>query len=404
LVKDSILPSGNENLIYIGLEHINQGTYTLNGIGTSDVVESNKFKFKVNDILFGKLRPYFKKVYYSRFDGICSTDIWVIRAKEGIEQRFLFYLIASDEFVELSVAGSNGTKMPRADWNHLKNSFWNIPPLSEQQAIAFILSSLDDKIELNRKQNETLEKIAQAIFKHWFVDFEFPNEGGKPYKSSGGEMIESELGLIPKGWRILTLNDLIHIKHGFAFSGEYFQDDENENILLTPGNFKIGGGFNSNKYKFYNGEIPNDYILNEDDLIITMTDLSVNGDTLGFPALVPTIQSKILLHNQRLGKVIINNNSIEKGFLYQLLLQDNYRQYILSGATGTTVRHTSPNRISSYKFILPSQSILKIYERIFTSLRNKEKINFLQSNTLSKLRDELLPKLMSGKVRVKSEK
>ena len=163
------------------------------------------------DILFGKLRPYFKKVVVAPFDGICSTDIWVVRATEKCDQTYLFYWMASQEFIDIANQGSEGTKMPRAKWNHVARINKEIPDMTEQVRIGRTLLAFYDKIELNQCMNETLEAMARALFKAWFVDFE-PVKAkmhGEPYPLPDevmalfpDELVESELGLIPKGWRV----------------------------------------------------------------------------------------------------------------------------------------------------------------------------------------------------------
>ena len=112
------------------------------------------------------------KVVRAPFDGVCSTDIWVVSSTNGIDQGFLYYWMASQEFVDFSMQGSEGTKMPRAKWNHVSRHKVPFFTEDEQKAIAHILGSLDDKIELNRRMNETLEAMAQALFKSRFVDFD----------------------------------------------------------------------------------------------------------------------------------------------------------------------------------------------------------------------------------------
>jgi len=107
------------------------------------------------------------------------------------------------------------------------------------------------------------------------------------------------------------LGDLVHIKHGFAFKGEFFSNEVTDDILVTPGNFHIGGGFKSNKLKYYKGSIPQDYVLCSGDIVVSMTDLSKMADTLGYAAKIPKSSSKRYLHNQRIGLVEIKNNSIE---------------------------------------------------------------------------------------------
>lgn len=158
---------------YIGLEHISECSLSLCGLGKCKDFKSTKNRFYSKDILYGKLRPYFRKVVIASFDGYCSTEIWVIRkTTEIIDQHYLFYIFADSRFSEQATLTSEGTHMPRAKWDSVKNFSINLPPLPEQKTIARILSSLDDKIELNRKLNKTLEEIAQTIFKSWFVDFD----------------------------------------------------------------------------------------------------------------------------------------------------------------------------------------------------------------------------------------
>ena len=177
LVRDSITPSTCPDLPYIGLEHIGQGTLSLNGTGSARDVESTKTAFCAGDILFGKLRPYFRKVVRPRFNGICSTDIWVVRPKEGVDAGFLYYLLASSEFVRFASQGAEGTRMPRAKWEQVSLFSAHLPPVSGQRAIAQILGALDDKIELNRRMSRTLESIIRTLFKSWFTISEDHNSG-----------------------------------------------------------------------------------------------------------------------------------------------------------------------------------------------------------------------------------
>ncbi len=155
-------------------------------------------------------------------------------------------------------------------------------------------------------------------------------------------------------WREERLGNLIDIKHGFAFKGEFFSDIPTENILLSPGNFHIGGGFKDDKLKYYSGEFPEDYILKENDVIVTMTDLSKEGDTLGYSAKIPSSSKNIFLHNQRLGLVKSKSNQVDINFIYWLLRTREYQKTIVNSCTGSTVKHTSPGRIQDYSFKLPS--------------------------------------------------
>ena len=152
-----------------------------------------------------------------------------------------------------------------------------------------------------------------------------------------------------------TLGSYIRVKHGCAFKGEYFTEAETLDVLVTPGNFAIGGGFLADKPKYYAGPVPDHYILQEGDLVVTMTDLSKAGDTLGYPALVPRMPGRRYLHNQRIGLVEIKEGAAaDKRFLFYRLRASDYRHHILATASGSTVRHTSPGRIREFETTLPA--------------------------------------------------
>ncbi len=163
LVGDKVDPTDCGDLPYIGLEHIGKGTLTLLGTGTARDVQSTKSAFRAGDILFGKLRPYFRKVFRPSFDGICSTDIWVVRPQAGVDAGYLSYLMASKAFVDFASQGSEGTRMPRAKWDYVVRYAFRLPPLAEQYGISHALSTLSDKIELNRRMAETLQETLRTL-------------------------------------------------------------------------------------------------------------------------------------------------------------------------------------------------------------------------------------------------
>ncbi|MBE2237820.1 MAG: restriction endonuclease subunit S [Caldilineaceae bacterium] len=185
-------------------------------------------------------------------------------------------------------------------------------------------------------------------------------------------------------WVVASLGDLVEIKHGYAFRGEFFRDEPIGDILLTPGNFAIGGGFRDNKFKYYDGPVPNDFVLKEGDLIVTMTDLSKNADTLGFAACVPAhVEGRHFLHNQRLGKVTITNEqAADLGFIEYLMRSTEYRHEIVASATGTTVKHTSPERIKRFRFLLPPLSEQRAIACILGALDDKIELNRRMNRTL----------------------
>jgi len=198
-------------------------------------------------------------------------------------------------------------------------------------------------------------------------------------------------------WTEEILRDLVDIKHGFAFQGEFFTDEETKEILLTPGNFAIGGGFKDDKLKYYFGEVPDEYVLSPQDLIVTMTDLSKNMDTLGYSALVPDKLGKRFLHNQRLGKVLIRDEKqLDKYFLYYLLRTKDYRNEVKASASGSVIKHTSPDRIRNYKFLLPPLLEQHAIARILVSLDDKIELNRSMNVTLKSMAQALFRKMIMG--------
>ena len=153
----------NKSVPYIGLEHIAAEELRLCGKGDSKNVLSNKHKFKMGDTLFGKLRPYLKKIAKPNFSGICSTDIWVIAPKADASKDFVFYFFANDKIINDACASSGGTRMPRANWDTLSKTSWKIPEIEEQKKIAAVLSKIQEAIEAKDNQKKNLEELFKTM-------------------------------------------------------------------------------------------------------------------------------------------------------------------------------------------------------------------------------------------------
>lgn len=202
-------------------------------------------------------------------------------------------------------------------------------------------------------------------------------------------MADKNTQQIPTGWREAILGDYISVKHGFAFKGEYFSEQENENVLLTPGNFNIGGGFKADKFKYYIGSFPEEYILHAGDLIVTMTDLSKDGDTLGYPAKVPRYENKNFLHNQRIGLVQFKREDLDRDFLYYLMHTRNYQKSIVNSASGSTVRHTSPDKIKEFRSLFPSLPEQRAIASVLSAFDDKIELLREQNKTLEAIAQTL---------------
>lgn len=190
-------------------------------------------------------------------------------------------------------------------------------------------------------------------------------------------------------WTPRKLGDFLKVKHGFAFKGSSITTDETSNILVTPGNFGIGGGFKDHKFKYCNGPFPEEYLFASGDIVVTMTDLSKEGDTLGYSAKVPNLAGKNFLHNQRVGKVLIKNSDLSADYCYWLMRTRDYQQFIVSSASGTSIRHTSPSTIESFGFDLPPLGEQKAIAEVLSSLDDKIDLLHRQNKTLESIAETI---------------
>ena len=188
-------------------------------------------------------------------------------------------------------------------------------------------------------------------------------------------------------WTQVSMGDIVDIKHGFAFKGDHIHDEPRGDVLLTPGNFAVGGGFKGEKFKYYDGLVPGEFVLSKGDLLVTMTDLSKLSDTLGYPALVPNrTGERRYLHNQRLGKVFLKRTEeVDTKFLYYVMCTADYRHEVLASATGTTVKHTSPDRIKQFRFMLPPLPEQRAIAGILGVLDDKIELNRRMNETLEQM-------------------
>jgi type I restriction enzyme S subunit len=267
-----------------------------------------------------------------------------------------------------------------------------IPPLREQKAIANILSTLDEKIETNNQINEKLEEMAQALFKHWFVDFEFPNENGEPYKSSGGEMVESELGMIPKGWEVGTIKDIGEVVGGGTPSkkkNDYYTS--NGIPWITP---KDLSGFNKRYIKKGSIDITHKGYKNSSAKMLPKGSVLFSSRApIGYIA----IASNEVTTNQGFKSVVPFEN-FGTEFVFQTL--KNNIETIKNRASGSTFKEISGGELKKIEVILPPQNVVDKFNQRTKKIGELIATYEEQNERLEKLRDTLLPKLMSGEIRV----
>lgn len=300
---------------------------------------------------------------------------------------YLLYLLLSKEIqheMKIRASGSTVEHLNMLDIRNLKLP--NLPSLKVQQEIGDTLGNLDAKIDNLRRQNETLEEIARSIFKHWFIDFEFPNADGKPYKSSGGAMVRSDLGDIPEGWRVFPLDEVADFLNGIAL--QKYPSDNKDNFLSVIKIRELRTGI-TNATDKASVDIPTKYIIDNGDIIFSWSgSLDVVIWNFGKGAL-----------NQHLFKV--TSSKYPKWLYYYWTL--NYLSHFqnIAKSKATTMGHIQRKHLTEALCNIPDAEFLEQADRIISPVLLKNISNALQIQTLTKTRDALLPKLMSGQLRVK---
>lgn len=320
----------------------------------------------------------------------CIHDGWLLFRDIQADKYFLFYWLKNtlQEFIH----SASGTVFKNLKTDIVKNLQILLPSIKEQKEIAGVLSSLDDKIELLREENKTLEATTQTIFKEWFVNFNFPNAEGKPYKSSGGKMIDSELGEIPEGWRVGSLGDFVDIRGGTTPSTEN-QDFWNGDIAWTS---------------------PKD-LSNSDSIFLLKTEKTITQRGLEkiSSGLLP-VGTLLLSSRAPIGYLAITNIELAINQGYIAFLPNKYllNQFmflwlkinmgtVIGASNGSTFLEISKGSFRKIEIVVPDQEILKVFQLSVNPIFEKMLSNTYQIQTLSILRDTLLPKLMSGQKRVK---
>jgi type I restriction enzyme, S subunit len=332
------------------------------------------------------------RYYEGKFDLYQRTYGVVLKSdsQDDWDARFLYYYFKIF-FEREYMGGSRGSSIPYIVRGNIENFLIPRLPLDEQKRIAEILSSLDETIKLNRKMNKTLEEIAQALFKRWFVDFEFPDENGKPYKSSGGKMIDSELGLIPEGWRVGKVSDLIRIESGFPFNSGMF-DESGRHKLVTIKNVQDGQFIPTctDLIAKFPEKLPKYCILKEGDILLSLT---------GNVGRICIVFGSDYLLNQRVA-ILIPIDEREKAFTYLLFRQKEFQRILMGISRGTAQQNLSPIESRSLEIAVPNKTVLDDFGKISNSIYWMMVANLKQIEELSAVRDSLLPRLMSGKIRV----
>ena len=284
---------------------------------------------------------------------------------------------------ELNYVSKTSTAVPIVNKTSFSNYCISVPSLETQQQIAKILSSFDDKIELNNKINDNLEQQAQAIFKSWFVDFE-------PFG-----------GVMPSDWEVFDLESIATIDNGYSYKGKELQSSDI--AMATIKNFDRNGGFKLDGFKEIvpSDKIRSSHYVEKFDILVAHTDLTQNADIIGnAELLLSTSKYNAIIASMDLVKVTSKEN-FNQFLLASLLKSESFKNHALGYVNGTTVLHLSKKALKEYSVYLPKDlSLLNNISSYFESVYLQIAINIEENQKLTQLRDALLPKLMSGEIDV----
>ena len=339
--------------------------------------------YKQGDVLVANIRPYLKKVWYADSEGGCSSDVLIFRAKNGHCTSFLYTVLMQDSFFEYAMLGSKGSKMPRGDKDQIMR--YELPTFTpmEEENIGNMMVDIMSKINVNRRINDNLEAMARQLYDYWFVQFDFPNEKGKPYKSSGGDMVWNEKlkREIPEGWNVANVFDELSVQYGFPFSTELFTEEPTSIPVV-----RIRDILENSVSAYSEEEVDEKYKLQKQDLLVGMDGnfhMNYWNDNVSYL-------------NQRSVRLRAKSKSTVS------IMQAKYdiAPYIKAKelrAKGSTVGHLSDKDLKElFVLVCPNIDFRNKFDSILAEIIE----NRCEMIELTKQRDELLPLLMNGQATV----
>ena len=326
-----------------------------------------------------------------------------LRANQDyITPDFLFYWFLNNQQIFKGAQQGNVFKSVTLDF--FDKTYVAIPSLQSQQKIATVLSALDDKIALNRRINAKLESMAKRLYDYWFVQFDFPNADGKPYKSSGGKMEYNEVlkREIPAGCEVKRLGSLFTTNRGVSYSTKTITGDKGI-PMINLASFSPDGSYNINGIKLYTGDYTIEKVLKPYDLVMCNTQqtaIDFSKDIIGKALLVPDIFGGDITSSHHVNTLKLCDNNL-KFYLYRLFNTDYFHAYISHYASGTNIMGLDFAGVENYMCEIPPADVLNKFSDMMLNIEKKKSEIIHENAKLTALRDRLLPLLMNGQVEVK---
>ena len=332
---------------------------------------------------------------------VCSNFCTAFRVKTGWNPLYVYYywqnMYNHGAFFNFE-GKTSGIKNLQLD-NALSAIEIEYLPLENQNQIVAPLIAIDEKIKVNRQINDNLEAMAKQLYDYWFVQFDFPNKEGKPYKSSGGAMVWNDKlkREIPQGWSISNVKSLIEpIERGISYSSDDLLDPF-ATPMINLACFSKAGDYRLGEMKFFSGKVSNDKLISPMDMLIACTDMTQGADIIGRPILASDEYDQYTFSTDL---ALVTPKGKFKMYLYYTLRTPFYHKYIRPFASGTTVKHLNLIGVENYGLPVPPIEIQSKFEDLITPIKEKQSKNLNEINALTKQRDELLPLLMNGQASV----
>jgi len=396
----------SEGINFIKSESISDSKY-LNNVIFEHIDEETDRKLKrsrINegDLLFSIAGAYLGKIAIAKASDVPANTnqaVGIVRLKKDkVNVDYVYYYFSQNNINAYINKLSSQSSQPNLNLDLLGKLEFELKSIKDQQKIASVLSSLDSKIELNNRINAELEAMAKTLYDYWFVQFDFPDKNGKPYKTSGGKMVWNEelKREVPEGWEVKLLDKEIEIQRGISYTSKEINGDGIPMISLNS--FNLDGTYKSEGIKTYSGKFAQKNILKSGDLLIAATDVTRNADIIGRAILVPDYYKEDLVFSMDIAKIISKN--IPSSFLMMLFNSNHYHNYIKWYASGTIVLHLNLDGVNRYIIEMPPLNLLKMFDEVYSPIANRVYNTAKENQKLTELRDWLLPMLMNGQVKV----
>lgn len=319
------------------------------------------------------------------------------------KQFFLYYYLQSPFAKKTIESYLNGAVQKFLGLERLRT--FPVPEYSDDmKKIAAVLSSLDDKIALNRRMNAKLEQMAKRLYDHWFVQFDFHNADGKPYKASDGKMVWNETlkREIPEGWEVKKLGELFTTNRGVSYSTKTITGDTGI-PMINLASFSPDGSYKIDGIKLYTGEYTQEKVLKPFDLVMCNTQqtaIDFSKDIIGKALLVPDIFEGDITYSHHVNTLKVHNEKL-KFYLYRLFNTEYFHAYISHFASGTNIMGLDFAGVENYSAVIPSEEILSKFADFTLDIEKKKSEIIRENKKIIALRDRLLPLLMNGQVEVR---